>query len=256
MPSRQDFRAARRHAQTLAIRHHRPWPLPDHPWLMAQTWHDLLFAHWPVDPDHLRQVLHPSVPIDLWEGKAWIGVTPFGVQGLHLRRLPPLPGSASFPELNVRTYSTVDGRPGIHFLSLDAGSAAAVLGARRAYRLPYFRSRMAIEKSGDRVAYRCERVHGPPAEFRATYRPTGPARAPAAGSLEFWLTERYCLYTVDAGGRLLRADIHHPPWPVQPAEADIEENTMAAPYGFGLGGDPLLHFARRQDVLIWPLEPA
>jgi hypothetical protein len=78
---------------------------------------------------------------------------------------------------------------------------------------------------------------------------------PTAGSVEHWLTERYCLYTADDHGRVLRADIHHPPWPVQPAWADIAENTMAAPYGFGLGGDPLLHFARRQDVLIWSLQP-
>src|SRR5215211_3537940 len=250
------MRAARRQPRTLAIRHHRPWPLPEGRWLMGQTWHDLLFAHWPVDPDHLRQVIHPSIPLDLRDGRAWIGVTPFGIRGARLRNAPPLPGMAAFPELNVRTYATVDGRPGIHFLSLDAGSAAAVLGARRAYRLPYFRSRMSIDVQGDRVSYRSARLHGPPAAFRATYGPAGPARAPQPGSIEYWLAERYCLYTVDERARLLRADIHHLSWPLQPAYAEIDENTMAAPYGFGLGGEPLLHFARRQDVLIWPLGPA
>src|SRR3954463_13701517 len=143
---------------------HRPWPLPRGPWLMGQTWHDLLFAHWPVDPDHLRQVVHPAIPIDLWEDRGGIGVTPFAIQGLHLRRLPPLPGGASFPELNVRTYATIDGRPGIHFFSLDAASALAVLAARRVYRLPYYRARMSIDADGDRVAYASERLHGPPAE--------------------------------------------------------------------------------------------
>jgi uncharacterized protein YqjF (DUF2071 family) len=255
--SRDDIRAARRQPRTLAIQHHRPFPLPDRrPWLMGQTWHDLLFAHWAIDPAVLRPVVHPSIPIDTWEGKAWIGITPFGVQGLHPRRLPPLPGGASFPELNVRTYSALDGRPGIHFLSLDAASWPAVFAARRVYRLPYFRSRMAIAGDGDRVSYISERLHGPPAAFRASYGPTGPARAPVPGSLEYWLAERYCLYTVDASARVLRADIHHPPWPVAPAEATIEHNTMLAPYGIDLPGDPLLHFARRQDVLIWPLTPA
>jgi uncharacterized protein len=255
MLSRDDIRAARRQPRTLAVARHRPFPLPDRPWLMGQTWHDLLFAHWAVDPAVLRAVVHPSLPIDTWDGRAWIGVTPFGVEGLRLRRLPPLPGGASFPELNVRTYSTVGGRPGIHFLSLDAASWPAVIAARRAYRLPYFRARMAMRSGGDRVSYLSERRHGPAAEFRATYAPTGPGRAPAAGSLEHWLTERYCLYTVDARDRVLRADIHHPPWPVAPAEAEIERNTMLAPYGIDLRGDPLLHFARRQDVLIWPLTP-
>ena len=255
MLSRDDIRAARRQAGTLAIHHHRPWPLPRASWLMGQTWHNLLFAHWPVDPGHLGEVVHPSIPIDPWEGRAWIGVTPFAIQGLHLRRLPPLPGGASFPELNVRTYATVGDRPGIHFLSLDAASLPAVLAARRAYRLPYFRARMDIDVDGDRVSYASERLHGPPAAFHAAYGPAGPARAPEPGTIEHWLTERYCLYTADDQGRVLRADIHHPPWPVQPAWAEIAENTMAAPYSFGLGGGPLLHFARRQDVLIWPLGP-
>ena len=253
---RQDLEAARRQGQTLAISEHRPWPLPRGPWVMGQTWHDLLFAHWPVDPEHLRQVVHPSIPLDLWEGQAWIGVSPFGIRGAHPRALPPLPGLASFPELNVRTYATVDGRPGIFFLSLDAAKLPAVLAARRAYRLPYFHARMSIAVDGDRVDYRCERLHGPTASFRATYGPTGPTRAAPAGTLDYWLAERYCLYTVDGRGRPLRADIHHPPWPLQPAYAEIAENTMAAPYGFGLGGDPLLHFARRQDVLIWRLAAA
>ena len=223
---------------------------------MGQTWHDLLFAHWAVDPAVLRPAVHPSVPIDTWKGKAYIGVTPFGVRGLHGRGLPPLPGGASFPELNVRTYSTVDGRPGIWFLSLDATNWPAVFAARRAYRLPYFRSRMAMRIDGDRVWYRSERAYGPPAAFEATYGPTGRARAPAPGSLEHWLAERYCLYTVDARGDILRADIHHPPWPVAPAAGTIAYNTMLDHYGIDLPGEPLMHFARRQDVLVWSLVPA
>jgi uncharacterized protein YqjF (DUF2071 family) len=253
---REDIESARRQPRTRAIHSHRPWPLPSRPWLMGQTWHDLLFAHWAVDPAALSRVLHPSIPLDLWDGKAWIGVTPFGIRGAHPRGLPPPPGLASFPELNVRTYATVDGKPGIHFLSLDAGSAAAVLAARRFYRLPYFRATMRIDLHGDAVTYDSRRLHGPRADFRATYAPTGPARAATPGTLDWWLAERYCLYTVDERGRLLRGDIHHPPWPLQPAGADIARNTMLAPYGIELPGRPLLHFARRQDVLIWPLAPA
>jgi uncharacterized protein YqjF (DUF2071 family) len=106
------------------------------------------------------------------------------------------------------------------------------------------------------VTYDSRRLHGPPAEFRATYGPVGPARAATPGTLDWWLAERYCLYTVDERGRLLRGDIHHPPWPLQPASADIVRNTMLAPYDIELAGHPLLHFSRRQDVLIWPLTQA
>jgi len=223
---------------------------------MAQTWEDLLFAHWPVAPEQLVPLLPDAVPLDVWGGSAWIGVTPFRVGALRLLGTPHLSRLTAFPELNVRTYATVDGKPGIWFMSLDAGNPLAVAAARRAYRLPYFRADMQVHTRGGSIHYRSRRVSsdGPPAEFEGRYRPVGPARPPAEGSLEHWLTERYCLYALDDAGTLLRADIHHPPWPLMPAEAEFEVNTMAEPYGLKLEApDPLLHFAARQDVLIWPL---
>jgi uncharacterized protein len=235
---------------------HRPWPLPGEPWLMAQTWGDLLFAHWPVPPERLRPLLPDAVPLDVREGRAWVSVTPFRVAAFRLRGMPHVPGVTAFPELNVRTYTTVDGKAGIWFMSLDAASSLAVMGARCTYRLPYFKARMECGQSDGWIEYRSRRVSsdGEPAELAGRYRPTGPAAAPAPGSLEHWLTERYCLYTLDGHGQVLRADIHHPPWPLRAAEAEFELNTMAQPYGFGLNAPPaLLHFARRQDVLIWPL---
>jgi uncharacterized protein YqjF (DUF2071 family) len=223
---------------------------------MAQTWEDLLFAHWPVPPERLQPLLPEAVPLDVREGSAWLGVTPFRVGAFRLRGVPHVPGITAFPELNVRTYTTIDGKPGIWFMSLDAASALAVAGARRAYRLPYFRARMECRWSGGWVEYRSRRVShdGEPAELAGHYRPTGPESPPAPGALEHWLTERYCLYALDERGEVLRADIHHPPWPLRAAEADFELNTMAEPYGLELDSPPaLLHFARRQDVLIWGL---
>jgi uncharacterized protein len=235
---------------------HRPWPLPRGPWLMAQTWEDLLFAHWPVPAERLRPLLPPSVPLDVRDGSAWVAVTPFRVSAIRLRGVPHLPGITAFPELNVRTYTTMHGKPGIWFMSLDAASALAVAGARRAYRLPYFKADMECRDPGGWIEYRSRRVSrdGEPAELAGRYRPTGPEAPPAPGSLEHWLMERYCLYTLDEHGDVLRADIHHPPWALRTAEASFELNTMAEPYGLELDEPPtLLHFARRQDVLIWPL---
>jgi uncharacterized protein YqjF (DUF2071 family) len=240
----------------LRKRTHRPWPPPREPWLMAQTWENLLFAHWPLPPERLRPLLPRTIPLDVHEGSAYVGVTPFRVSAFRLRGMPHVPRVTAFPELNVRTYTTIDGKPGIWFMSLDAASALAVMGARRAYRLPYFRARMECRESEGWIEYRSRRVSrdGEPAELAGRYRPTG-AEAPAApGSLEHWLTERYCLYTLDEDGQLLRADIHHPSWPLRAAEASFELNTMGEPYGLELEAPPsLLHFARRQDVLIWPL---
>jgi uncharacterized protein YqjF (DUF2071 family) len=165
---------------------------------------------------------------------------------------------SAFPELNVRTYVDLDGKPGIYFLSLDAASRLAVAGARRTHRLPYFRARMSARRSGSRVRYVSERLSGdgPPAGFHATYGSEGDGFQAQAGTLEHWLSERYCLYTLDERRTVLRADIHHPPWKLHAAGADVELNTMAAPFAIHLAGSPLLHLSRRQDALLWGLQPA
>jgi uncharacterized protein YqjF (DUF2071 family) len=249
--------AATRQPRVLRRTGHRPWPVPGRPWLMAQTWSDLLFAHWRVDPDELRGVLHPGLPLDTFDGSAWIGVTPFRVEGFRLRHTAPLPLVHAFPELNVRTYVTIDDRPGIHFFSLDAGSRFAVESARRIYRLPYFHARMAIRGRGDEIDFASERTQsdGPPARLAVGYEAAGPAFEPAPGSLEHFLTERYCLYTLDESQRVLRGDIHHPPWRVRPARARVRANTMASQIGLDLRDKPLAHFAERQDVVFWTLRP-
>jgi uncharacterized protein len=235
---------------------HRPWPMPRGAWLMAQTWEHLLFAHWPVPARALRPLVPEPLPVDTFDGTAWLAVTPFEITGLRFRGTAPVPWISRFPELNVRTYTRFGGKPGIWFFSLDAARAAAVAAARRLYRLPYHHADMTITRSARRVGYRSRRISGPPAALEAEYAPAGTARSPAAGTLEHWLTERYCLYTLDGHGRVMRAEIHHPPWPLEPATAAMRLNTMA-PAGVELPSEqPLLHFARRQDVIIWPLRAA
>src|SRR4051794_38483032 len=248
--------APRRQRSSLRHTDHRPWLLPAKPWVMAQSWHDLLFAHWPVAPETVRPHVPAALELDLRDERAWVTVTPFEVRGTRPRGTLPPPVLSRFPELNVRTYVTLGGRPGIWFFSLDAGSALAVAAARTLYRLPYFRARMRIETARDGgLDYVSERAdpRGGPAAFRARYRPRGGHRHAAPGSLEAWLVERYRLYTVD-GGRVYAGDIHHRPWTLQDAEADIGVNTMTAPDGIGLRGEPLLQYAARQDVVFWPLE--
>jgi uncharacterized protein len=227
---------------------HRPWPLPPRRWVMAQTWEQLMFAHWRLDRTLLRPLVPAALDLDTFDGSAWLGITPFEITGLRARGTPALPRLSRFPELNVRTYVGHAGKPGIWFFSLDAASALAVAGARRTYRLPYFHADMTIARSAGEIDYRSRRAG---AELRVRYRPGGDPVPPTAGTLDHWLTERYCLYTVDDDGRVMRAEIHHPPWPLQPAEATFTANTMAP---VQLPSDaPLLHFSRRQDVLIWPL---
>jgi uncharacterized protein len=232
---------------------HRPWPLPSGPWIMAQSWHNLLFAHWEVDAAELRPHIPAKLGIDTFEGKAWVGVVPFRMSGVRLRWTPALPWLSAFPELNVRTYVTLQGKPGVWFFSLDAANAVAVAAARLSFHLPYFRGRMACNEVDGWVQYKSERAHSgaPGASFEARYRPTSESFEARPGTLEHFLTERYCLYAA-AGERIYRGEIHHPAWQLQPAEARITRNSMAEAAGVALpAATPLLHFARRQDMVAW-----
>jgi len=220
---------------------------------MAQSWERLLFAHWPLPEARLQPLIPAGLELQTFEGCAWLAVTPFVVSALRPRGMPRLTALA-FPELNVRTYVIRGDRPGIFFFSLDAGSALAVAGARALYSLPYFRARFSVTRGDGTVRYHCRRIDRAtaPAELEATYRAVGPPARSKPGSLAHWLTERYCLYAVSRRGRLRRAEIAHPPWPLQPAEADIRLNSMTAGLGIDLpAGEPLLHYAERLDVQVW-----
>ena len=231
---------------------HRPWPLPRGPWIMAQTWHDLLFAHWPLPPQVLRPLVPEQLPLDTYDGQCLLAVAPFHMSNVRPRGLPPLPGFSRLPELNVRTYVKLQDKPGVYFFSLDAGALSAVFAARSFYRLPYYYAHMKVQSSGEEIRYHSVRRVPANAEFRGSYRPAAPVRLRAPGSLEHWLTERYCLYALSRRGHVLRGEIHHAPWLLQPAEAEIRSNTMARAAGLSLPDTPpLLHYAARQDTLVW-----
>ena len=233
---------------------HRPWPLPAGGWVMAQSWHDLLFAHWRVEEAALRRHIPAGLEIDTFEGQAWLGVVPFRMSGVRLRGMPATPGLSAFPELNVRTYVVADGKPGVWFFSLDAGNRIAVAIARAWFHLPYFRARMSCEERNGWIEYKCGRSHrgAPCGVLSGRYRPIGKIFSAGSGSLEHFLTERYCLYAADHEGRLIQGEIHHAPWALQAAEAELVSNTMPEAAGIYLPpAKPLLHFAKRQDVVVW-----
>lgn len=257
----------------LATTAHRPWPLPKRPWVMFQRWHDLLFAHWALEPEQVRPLVPPELELDLFDGRAWVGIIPFWMSNVRLRGLPPLPGSGTFAEMNLRTYvrlpleqkgqskeHLVPGRsatdeiskPGVYFFSLDAASLQAVFAARLSFGLPYFWSRMSVKRlGGDQIEYGSARRQRPrPAEVKVNYAPDG-AVIEKKSELEVFLTERYCLYVVRRG-QVHRAQIHHLPWSLQPAEAEFRENTLASAHGFRFLEPPqTLHFAKRLDVMIF-----
>ena len=235
---------------------HRPWPLSSGPWVMTQLWKDLLFLHYPVDPELLRPLVPEALTLDTYEYRAWVSVVPFLITRLRPPGVPAVPWLSSFPELNVRTYVTYKGKPGVYFFSLDAGNLSAVWGARVFYRLPYWHADMKVSGKGTPILdYRSKRIHGPkPADFSATYGPIGPVRTAISGSLESFLTDRYCLYACNRN-KLYRSEIHHLPWPLQPAQAAVETNTVAKVAGIEIDeAECIAHFSRKLKVLLWAPE--
>lgn len=238
----------------LAEQAHRPWPIPATPWTWRQSWRDLLFAHWPVSASALAHLVPAPLKIQEFEGTSWVGVVPFQMAGVMRRPLPDLPWISAFPELNLRLYVEHNGKPGVWFLSLDATNPVVVWTARKFFHLPYEHASISIErpnKDDSEFAYASRRKNGS-AEFVARYAPTSPAYATTKGTLEHWLTERYALYAQAPGGALFCADVHHKPWPLQKARAEITTNDLTTAHGFTLEGPPVLsHFSKRIDVVVW-----
>lgn len=219
---------------------------------MTMSWEKLLFAHYRVDADALQARLPAGLELDTFEGQAWLGVVPFDMRRVGPPGLNWLPWLSHFPELNVRTYVCGGDRPGVFFFSLDAANWAAVLGARAAFHLPYFWAAIQWRQDGDRITYQSRRRAGPPGVFDGTYAPTGPTFRAEPGSLEAFLTERYCLYTVDRRGNVLRGHVHHAPWPLQRAEAEVDAASLLAGLELDVEpGEPHLLYADRIDVVAW-----
>lgn len=236
---------------------HRTWPLPGRKPLMRMSWHELLFMHWPVDVAVIRDRIPRELDIDTFDRFAWIGVVPFRMSGVAPRGVPDIPGLSAFPELNVRTYVSVAGeKPGVWFFSLDATKWLAVRAARRCFHLPYMDARIDVQVHDGNINYQCERIHRgePAAKFAATYRPQGPPLTTAPGTLEHFLTARYCLYCASARG-VFRGEINHPPWQIQVANCTVRINTMLDWLGIHPTEEPLLHYAHRTDVYAWSNEP-
>lgn len=217
---------------------HRPWPLPTQNWLWRLSWLELLFIHKRVNSSSLRAHIPRQLTIDEHDGSAWISVVPFRMADMMPKNVPCLPMFRSFPELNVRTYVRYQGKPGVYFFSLDTNSLPLTWGARFLYGLPYYRARASIEERGGWFEYESVRRDGSGAMFSARYRPNGDFLSATPGSFEHWSAERYCLYS-NKSDRLLRLEVHHEPWKLQPAQVEVRKDTMCDVLGISSEQDSI-----------------
>lgn len=240
----------------------RPRPLPPGRWAITQRWNDLLFAHWRAPAAQVSRLLPEGLQVDTFQDSAWIGAVPFWMDRIKVRGFPSIPGARSFPELNLRTYvrDPHSGAQGVYFFSLDGANLLAVAAARAMYHLPYYWAEMRIEQRSEKEFsfYSRRRFSSKPVIFQARYRGLGPTRRLAenrVGSLEYFLTERYYLFAQNRAGEAVRACVHHVPWPLEDAQAEIERNDLAAAIGIELPEqEPVLHYSRRLAVYLWPPE--
>jgi len=206
--------------------------------VMYQNWSKLLFLHWRMDPAEIQATLPEGLTVDTFEGDAWLGLVPFFMKGIRPRGLPSVPGISNFLEMNVRTYVFDSaGRPGVWFYSLDANQSLAVAIAQRFFHLPYFRADMSAQQEKGVIHYSCQR-RGEPSEAESNFvwRAGNSLPAPEQGSLEYFLVERYLLFSHrERDGQLFCGRVHHSPYAL--LEALIEEYTDGATSlaGFNIG---------------------
>lgn len=215
------------------------------------VWRDLLFMHWPVDASKLQSLLPEGLEADTFDGKAWIGLVPFTMDRVRMWSLPRIPGFTRFHECNVRTYVNCNGIPGVWFFSLDAANPLAVWTARLIWKLNYVFARFRITHDDGLCTYQVRRPSGTSSHIQWRVGEALPQATP--GTIEHFLTERYCLYSASRG-RVWRGIVHHEPWQLREAEVPELHDQLVAEAGLEVDGPPLCHAADPVQVHGWPIK--
>ncbi|PYF08290.1 YqjF family protein [Ureibacillus chungkukjangi] len=222
------------------------------PWIMKQTWKDILFAHYPVPREALEKIVPSELTVDTFYQTGWVSIVPYLTSSMHLRGVPPVPGLSTYPGFNIRTYVTMNGKPGVYFFRLTAAKHLAAFSAKAFFQLPYLQMDMNMKRDKNLIVFESEEKAG--LELSCNYRSVSEASPTNRGSLEEWLLERYCLYNVSKKGVPLRADILHEPWLIEKAEAEFQQNTLLSSIGIEPQNEkPILHYAKKRIVRFWPI---
>ena len=232
--------------------HHKGTAFPNLPWIMKQTWHDLLFAHYPVKLELLQKLVPPVFQLDSYNGIGWVGVVPFHVQNHRVRLLPPIPGFDRFAQINIRTYVTVNGKRGVYFIRVHMNHLIAGVLAKTFYYMPFQAAIVKMEQS-DRYINFCS-IKSKQIEFQCHYTPISESKLAEKASFEHWLVERYSMYSLNRKGEVMRSDILHNYWPLQLAEGEITNHSILLNEGIQVANnEPILHYAKKMEAMLWPV---
>lgn len=233
---------------------HVPFSLPNRSHALIQEWRNLTFMHWEVDKKLLQKHIPSDVEIDLFEGKAYVGTIPFVMRNVRPKFLPPVPGISTFPEFNVRTYVKKNGIPGVLFLTLDAQSRITCWHAPNAYGLPYQYAKCKLKSNPDGYDWMSVRKKDG-ASLIGNCKFLGDSRKAKIGTLEYFLFERYSLYTMHKG-KLHMAYTLHEPWTFEDAEVEIDSNTLTGQYNLDIDvyKPDYVHASRGVLVNTWTVQ--
>lgn len=226
------------------------------PWIMKQTWLDTLFIHYPVKKEKLSKLVPPVLPIDTYDNYGWVSIVPYLTTSVRVRGMPPIPGMNQFAGFNVRTYVNLNGKPGIYFFRLAASNWLNVKMAKVFFKLPYICLDMNFDKKGNDIYFESESITKNDEEIKWIYRPKTEKRLAVKGSLEEWLVERYCLYTVNKNGEPFRSDIIHRSWLLQDVDVEFQHNSILTALNIvPESKEAIFQYAKKVKVKIWPIMP-
>ena len=233
---------------------HVPFPIPDRPYALSQEWRNLTFMHWEVEPIKLEPHIPDGLELDLFEGKAYFGTIPFQMKNVRPRFLPAVPGISTFPEFNIRTYVKKNGIPGVLFLTLDAQSRITCWHAPRAYGLPYRYAKCKLKRKDEIFIWKSKRVSDG-AILDGECKLVGEEMQATNNSLEYFLFERYSLYT-ELNGKLHMAYTLHEPWKFYAGEISLVNNSLTESYDLGIDvmKPDHVHASYGVRVLTWPIQ--
>ncbi|HYF33783.1 MAG TPA: DUF2071 domain-containing protein [Prosthecobacter sp.] len=231
---------------------------PAQPFVMHQRWHHLLFLHWRFDAAVIQATLPPGLVVDTFDGSAWVAIVPFFMRGIRPRFTPNVPGISNFLEANVRTYvHDARGRSGVWFYSLDCNQPLAVWTARTFFSLPYHHARMCATHAPDgTIHYRSHRQRAPAGSL-FTYRIDSPTHPAEPGTLEFFLAERYLLFSSTVRG-LRVGQVFHTPYPLASVQVPQWDAQLIALAGLPAPERPPDHLIASPgvNVRVYPLVPS
>jgi len=234
------------------------------PTVLTVTGRDVLFAHWPVDPETVAPHVPDALDVATFDGSAWVSVLALETRGFGPGPIRlPRGLERGIPQLNLRTYVTAGDRSGVYFLSLDTGSRSAATGGRRAFGLPFHHARMRLTRRGETITFRSRRADGS-AVFRARYRPVGDPYRAAPGTIESFCVEEFNYLFPDAEdrrpgiahaeGRVRVGSIDREPWTLRPVAATIRRNTLFEAAGLPAPtADPEVQYAPTFEMRVEPI---